>query len=100
MRMVHISCSIAGIWRLHHRHGWSRQSPARRALERDEHAVELWKKESRADLDPSAGPGRGPSAHSRRVRRTRVGSMEPPRGYGPTVLRGTGLSAGLRGRVS
>ncbi|WRZ95667.1 winged helix-turn-helix domain-containing protein [Streptomyces sp. NBC_01007] len=27
------------------RHGWSWQSPARRALERDEHAVELWKKD-------------------------------------------------------
>ncbi|MEU5893931.1 helix-turn-helix domain-containing protein [Streptomyces sp. NPDC047461] len=26
-------------------HGWSWQSPARRALERDEHAVELWKKD-------------------------------------------------------
>ncbi|MER6274554.1 winged helix-turn-helix domain-containing protein [Streptomyces sp900105755] len=28
-----------------HRHGWSWQSLARRALERDEHAVELWKKD-------------------------------------------------------
>ncbi|MFD4722315.1 winged helix-turn-helix domain-containing protein [Streptomyces sp. NPDC058431] len=27
------------------RHGWSWQAPNRRALERDEHAVELWKKE-------------------------------------------------------
>ncbi|MFG2639218.1 winged helix-turn-helix domain-containing protein [Streptomyces sp. NPDC048362] len=27
------------------RHGWSWQAPARRALERDEHAVELWTKE-------------------------------------------------------
>ncbi|MER5833143.1 winged helix-turn-helix domain-containing protein [Streptomyces sp. NPDC002130] len=27
------------------RHGWSWQAPARRALERDEHAVELWKQE-------------------------------------------------------
>ncbi|MER5348290.1 winged helix-turn-helix domain-containing protein [Streptomyces mirabilis] len=40
-----IDCSSAGVWRLMHRHGWSWQSPARRALERDEHAVELWKKE-------------------------------------------------------
>ena len=44
-RQFRISCSIAGVWRLLHRHGWSWQSPARRALERDEHAVELWKKE-------------------------------------------------------
>nr|WP_237277002.1 winged helix-turn-helix domain-containing protein [Streptomyces caniscabiei] len=40
-----IDCSSAGVWRLLHRHGWSWQSPARRALERDEHAVELWKKD-------------------------------------------------------
>ena len=40
-----IDCSMAAVWRLLHRHGWSWQSPARRALERDEHAVELWKKD-------------------------------------------------------
>ncbi|WUE97101.1 winged helix-turn-helix domain-containing protein [Streptomyces sp. NBC_00490] len=40
-----IGCSMAAVWRLLHRHGWSWQSPARRALERDEHAVELWKKD-------------------------------------------------------
>ncbi|MET9462597.1 winged helix-turn-helix domain-containing protein [Streptomyces canus] len=33
--------SMAAVWRLMHRHGWSWQSPARRALERIEHAVEL-----------------------------------------------------------
>ncbi|WP_405560459.1 winged helix-turn-helix domain-containing protein [Streptomyces canus] len=37
--------SMAAAWRLLHRHGWSWQSPARRAVERDEHAVELWKKD-------------------------------------------------------
>ncbi|WOX12667.1 winged helix-turn-helix domain-containing protein [Streptomyces sp. N50] len=31
------------------RHGWSWQQPARRAIERDDDAVELWKK----------GPGHG-----------------------------------------
>ncbi|MEV0521800.1 winged helix-turn-helix domain-containing protein [Streptomyces sp. NPDC050439] len=36
--------SPAAVWRLLHRHGWSWQSPARRAIERDEHAVHLWKK--------------------------------------------------------
>ncbi|MBZ3901455.1 winged helix-turn-helix domain-containing protein [Streptomyces scabiei] len=40
-RQFKVSCSIAGVWRLLHRHGWSWQSPARRSLERDEHAVEL-----------------------------------------------------------
>lgn len=44
-RQFRIDCSIAGVWRLLHRHGWSWQSPARRALERDEHAVALWKKD-------------------------------------------------------
>jgi putative transposase len=44
-RQFKVRCSIAGVWRLLHRHGWSWQSPARRALERDEHAVELWKKD-------------------------------------------------------
>ncbi|QEV16561.1 transposase [Streptomyces alboniger] len=40
-----LDCSPAAVWRLLHRHGWSWQSPARRALERDEDAVGLWKKE-------------------------------------------------------
>ncbi|MFJ5032525.1 winged helix-turn-helix domain-containing protein [Streptomyces sp. NPDC088560] len=38
-------CSSAAVWRLLHRHGWSWQCPARRALERDEQAVGLWKKD-------------------------------------------------------
>ncbi|MFD7404318.1 winged helix-turn-helix domain-containing protein [Streptomyces sp. NPDC059866] len=40
-----IDCPMAAVWRLLHRHGWSWQCPARRAMERDEHAVELWKKD-------------------------------------------------------
>ncbi|MFF1306159.1 winged helix-turn-helix domain-containing protein [Streptomyces sp. NPDC058307] len=36
---------MAAVRRLLHDHGWAWQSPARRALERDEHAVELWKKD-------------------------------------------------------
>ncbi|MFF4806182.1 winged helix-turn-helix domain-containing protein [Streptomyces sp. NPDC001351] len=31
-------CSMAAVWQLPHRHGWSWQSPARRALQHDEHA--------------------------------------------------------------
>jgi putative transposase len=59
-----ISCSIAGVWRLRHRHGSSWQSPARRALERDEHAVELWKKNAWPQME---GPRRrsGPTSSSR-----------------------------------
>ncbi|GAA1122727.1 winged helix-turn-helix domain-containing protein [Streptomyces javensis] len=59
-RQFHVSCSIAGVWRLLHRHGWSWQSPARRALERDEHAVELWKKDVWPQVEGQrrrSGPG-------------------------------------------
>ncbi|PAZ12870.1 transposase [Streptomyces sp. SA15] len=68
-RQFQISCSIAGVWRLLHRHGWSWQSPARRALERDDHAVELWKKDVWPQVE---GPRRrsGPTSSSR----TRPGS--------------------------
>ncbi|MFJ5811610.1 winged helix-turn-helix domain-containing protein [Streptomyces sp. NPDC093093] len=44
-RRLRVSLSVATVWRLLKRHGWSWQAPARRALERDEHTVELWKKE-------------------------------------------------------
>ncbi|MEU3862308.1 winged helix-turn-helix domain-containing protein [Streptomyces sp. NPDC028722] len=44
-RRLRLSLSVATVWRLMKRHGWSWQAPARRALERDEYAVELWKKE-------------------------------------------------------
>ncbi|MFJ7280715.1 winged helix-turn-helix domain-containing protein [Kitasatospora sp. NPDC098663] len=47
-RRFRMRLSIATVWRLLKRHGWSWQAPARRALERDERderAVELWKQE-------------------------------------------------------
>ncbi|MFD3873978.1 winged helix-turn-helix domain-containing protein [Streptomyces sp. NPDC058623] len=44
-RRLRLTLSVPTVWRLLKRHGWSWQAPARRALERDEHAVELWKKE-------------------------------------------------------
>nr|WP_248843288.1 winged helix-turn-helix domain-containing protein [Streptomyces virginiae] len=37
------------------RHGWSWRAPARRALERDEHAVELRKKEVPPRVKPREG---------------------------------------------
>ncbi|MET7861078.1 winged helix-turn-helix domain-containing protein [Streptomyces sp. NPDC005318] len=40
-RRFRLSLSVATVWRLLKRHGWSWQAPARRALERDDHAVEL-----------------------------------------------------------
>jgi putative transposase len=44
-RRFRMRLSIATVWRLLKRHGWSWQAPARRVLERDEHAVEMWKQE-------------------------------------------------------
>ncbi|WP_443030861.1 IS630 family transposase [Streptomyces sp. CB03578] len=40
-RRLRLSLSVATVWRLLKRHGWSWQAPAHRALERDEHAVEV-----------------------------------------------------------
>nr|WP_308433437.1 winged helix-turn-helix domain-containing protein [Streptomyces alanosinicus] len=37
-RMFHVSCTVEGTWRLLKRHGWSRQQPTRRAIERDDDA--------------------------------------------------------------
>lgn len=44
-RMFHVSYSVPGVWKLLHRGGWSCQIPARRAIERDDEAVEVWKAE-------------------------------------------------------
>ncbi|MFF7888389.1 winged helix-turn-helix domain-containing protein [Streptomyces sp. NPDC020794] len=45
-RLFHISYTVEGTWRLLKRQGWSWQQPARRAIERDDSAVEVWKKET------------------------------------------------------
>ncbi|MGW4277661.1 IS630 family transposase [Streptomyces seoulensis] len=39
-RLFHVSYTLEGTWRLLKRHGWSWQQPARRAIERDDDAVE------------------------------------------------------------
>ncbi|WUV83559.1 winged helix-turn-helix domain-containing protein [Streptomyces sp. NBC_01476] len=44
-RLLHVSCTVEGTWRLLKRHGWSWQQPARRAIERDDDAVEVGRKE-------------------------------------------------------
>ncbi|MEV1026789.1 winged helix-turn-helix domain-containing protein [Streptomyces sp. NPDC050264] len=44
-RLFHVSYTVEGTWRLLRRHGWSWQQPTRRAIERDDHSVELWKRE-------------------------------------------------------
>lgn len=43
--LFHVSYTVEGTWRRLKRHGWSWQQPARRAIERDDAAVDLWKKE-------------------------------------------------------
>ncbi|MFG3590144.1 winged helix-turn-helix domain-containing protein [Streptomyces sp. NPDC047990] len=65
-RRLGLSLSMATVWRLLKRHGWSWQAPARRALERDEHAVELWKREIWPRVKASRRrPGAGSSSRTR-----------------------------------
>jgi len=44
-RLFHVSYTVEGTWRLLRRCGWSWQQPAWRAIERDDDAVELWRRE-------------------------------------------------------
>jgi Winged helix-turn helix len=57
-RRFRVACTIPGIWYLLRRRGWSCQLGARRAIERDDGAVEVWKKETwpriKAPRRPSA----------------------------------------------
>uniref|UniRef100_UPI003204CA1F helix-turn-helix domain-containing protein n=1 Tax=Streptomyces sp. S501 TaxID=2420135 RepID=UPI003204CA1F len=63
---LRVTRSVATVWRLLKRHGWSWQAPARRALERDEHAAELWKKEVRPRvIDSRRRVGAGTSSRTR-----------------------------------
>ncbi|BBC98419.1 winged helix-turn-helix domain-containing protein [Streptomyces griseofuscus] len=39
-RLLHVSWTVEGTWRLLRRHSWSWQQPARGAIERDDDAVE------------------------------------------------------------
>ena len=45
-RLFHVSYTVEGTWLLLKRHVWSWQQPARRAIERDDAAVEVWKRET------------------------------------------------------
>lgn len=51
-RRFHKAYTLRGVWGLMRRNGWSWQSPARRAVERDEAAIELWKKDVWPALEP------------------------------------------------
>ncbi|MFB4272926.1 winged helix-turn-helix domain-containing protein [Nonomuraea sp. GTA35] len=52
--LFHIGYTVEGMGKLLRRHGWSVQVPARRAIERDEQAIVLWK----AEVWPAAKPPR------------------------------------------
>jgi putative transposase len=44
-RLFHTGYTVEGVWKLLRRHGWSCQVPVRRAVERDEEAIAVWKAE-------------------------------------------------------
>ncbi|MEU1690042.1 winged helix-turn-helix domain-containing protein [Streptomyces hirsutus] len=65
-QLFHVSYTIEGTWLLLRRHGWSWQQPARRAIERDDEAVELWKKEVWPEVKERPRPGaRGSPSRTR-----------------------------------
>lgn len=69
-RRFHCTVSIAGVWRLLKRHGWSWQAPARRALERDDESIALWKKQVWPEVEASRRrSGSGSSSRTRPVSR-------------------------------
>jgi len=44
-RLFRLGYTVPGVWKLLKRHGWSAQVPRRRALERDDGAIAVWKRE-------------------------------------------------------
>ncbi len=62
------------VWRVLRQMGWSRQRPARRAMERDDEAIEQWVNERWPKVKKTPGPGT-PGSSSK----TRAGSASSPR---------------------
>ncbi len=62
------------VWKVLRRMGWSRQRPARKALERDDGAIEQWVNERWPTVKKTPGPGM-PGSSSR----TRADSASSPR---------------------
>jgi transposase len=56
--MFHIPYTVRGVAYLLHRNGWTWQSPTRRAAERDEEAIAVWKKEVWPAVEPLRRPPR------------------------------------------
>jgi transposase len=61
-RKFGVQYTVAGIWYLLRRRGWSCQMGARRAIERDDGAVEVWKKETWPELKGRRRPSAGGSS--------------------------------------
>ncbi|MFJ8313402.1 MULTISPECIES: winged helix-turn-helix domain-containing protein [unclassified Streptomyces] len=92
-RKFRVTCSVAGVWRLMRRHGWSFQRPARRALERDARVMELWKKDVWQQVEtPRRRSGPTTSSRTSRVRddatpSPHLGTVRAhPRGAGPRPI--------------
>jgi transposase len=62
------------VWKVLRRMGWSRQRPARKAVERDDEAIEQWVNERWPKLKKTLGPGVPGSSF-----KTRAGSASSPR---------------------
>jgi transposase len=48
--LFHVGYTVEGVWKLMRRHGWSCQVPVRRAIERDDEEVAVWKAEVWPDI--------------------------------------------------
>ncbi len=55
-RKFRVHYTVPGIWYLLRRRGWTCQAGARRAIERDDAAVETWKKETWAEVKKRRRP--------------------------------------------
>jgi transposase len=73
-RVTGIKYHPGHVWRVLRQMGWSRQRPARRAIERDDEAIEQWVNERWPKVKKTPEPGtRGSSS------KTRAGSVSSPR---------------------
>jgi transposase len=62
------------VWKVLRRMGWSRQRPARKAMERDDEAIEQWVNDRWPKVKKTPGPGTLGSSS-----KTRAGSASSPR---------------------
>lgn len=68
-RLFHIGYTVPGVWLLLRRNGWSAQRPMRRAIERDEAAIEVWKKEIWPQVeDPRRPQAPGSASKTKRAK--------------------------------